>query len=122
GFPTAVDGRIDKLVENLMAVRPTFVAAVPRIFEKVHNKVVAGAEESPLKARIFRWAFAVGGEVSRLRGAGKPIPLLLGLKNAAADKLVFSKLKARFGGRLRFFISGSAPLSREMAQFFDAAG
>lgn len=122
GFSSVVDGRIDKLVENLMAVRPSFVAAVPRIFEKVHNKVVAGAEASPLKARIFRWAFAVGREVSKRRRAGQSIPALLSIKNAIADKLVFSKLKERFGGRMRFFISGSAPLSREMAEFFDAAG
>jgi long-chain acyl-CoA synthetase len=123
GFCTAVDGRIDKLVENLGVVRPTFVAAVPRIFEKVHNKVLAGAKEgSPLKAKIFAWAFEVGRAVSALRQKGVEPAGLLATKHAIADKLVFSKIRNRFGGRVRFFVSGSAPLSRELAEFFHAAG
>jgi long-chain acyl-CoA synthetase len=123
GFPTAVDGRVDKIVDNLAAVRPTFVAAVPRIFEKVHNKVVTGAQEAGgLKRQIFDWAFGVGHEVSKLKQQGKEATGLLALKCALAHKLVFSKLHARFGGRLRFFISGGAPLSREVAEFFHAAG
>ncbi|MFI5289391.1 MAG: AMP-dependent synthetase/ligase, partial [Polyangia bacterium] len=122
GFASAVDGRIDKLTENLAEVKPTFVAAVPRIFEKVRAKVVASAEASPLKARLFRWALSVGERVSKLRLDGKRPPLFLALQNELADRLVFSKLKARFGGRLRFFVSGSAPLSDEVARFFDATG
>ena len=122
GFATAVDGRIDKLVENLGVVKPTFVAAVPRIFEKVHNKVVAGAKESGLKLKIFQWAFGVGREVSKLVQSGQQPSGFLAFKNSIADKLVFSKLKNRFGGRLRYFVSGSAPLSRDMAEFFHAAG
>ena len=123
GFCTAVDGRIDKLIENLAVVKPTFVAAVPRIFEKVYNKVVAGAKEAGgLKLKIFHWAFKVGREVSRLRQSGKEPSGLLGIKYAIATKLVFSKLQARFGGKLQYFISGSAPLSREMSEFFHAAG
>jgi long-chain acyl-CoA synthetase len=123
GFPSAVDGRIDKMVENLAQVRPTFVAAVPRVFEKVHNKVVMGAEESGgLKLKIFRWAMGVGQQVSTLvRGGGRPTGLLA-MQHGLAHKLVYSKLHERFGGRLRFFISGSAPLSLEVAEFFHAAG
>lgn len=122
GMPTAIDGRIPKIVENLGIVRPTFVAAVPRIFEKVYNKVVAGAKEGGrLKWRTFQWALAVGREVSQLKQRGLQPSGALALKYAVADKLVFSKLKERFGGRLRFFISGSAPLSREIAEFFHAA-
>jgi len=122
GFPTAIDGRIDKLVDNLAAIQPTFIAAVPRIFEKVHNKVVAGAKAgSPLKYKIFKWAIGVGKQVSALRQDKREPGGLLALKAKIADKLVFSKLKARFGGRVRFFISGSAPLSRDMAEFFHAA-
>ena len=123
GFVTAVDGRVDKIVDNLAEVRPTFVAAVPRIFEKVHNRVVQGAhEKGGLTASIFRWAMGVGRTVSRLRADGKRPGPLVSLQYGLADKLVFSKLRARFGGRIRFFISGSAPLARDLAEFFDAAG
>lgn len=123
GFVTAVDGHVDKIVENLAVVRPTFVAAVPRVFEKVHNKIVANARESgPVKFAIFRWAFRVGRRVSALRQRGEEPRGLLALEQALAQRLVFSKIQARFGGRLRFFISGSAPLSREIAEFFHAAG
>lgn len=123
GFDTAVDGRVDKIVENLGQIRPTFVAAVPRIFEKVYNKVVEGAKKGGgLKYSIFKWAFSVGKEVSALRQKRQEPHGLLAFKNAIATKLVFSKLQERFGGRLRYFVSGSAPLSREMAEFFHSAG
>jgi long-chain acyl-CoA synthetase len=123
GFPTAVDGRVDKIVDNLGVVKPTFVAAVPRVFEKVHNKVVTGAQDAGgLKRKIFDWAFGVGHQVSKLKQDGKEAKGMLAFKCALAHKLVFSKLHARFGGRLRFFISGGAPLSREVAEFFHAAG
>jgi long-chain acyl-CoA synthetase len=123
GFSTAVDGRIDKLVDNLAIVRPTFMGAAPRIFEKVHAKVVTMAHgEGGPKAKIFDWAFRVGIQVSRLRQAGKEPSGLLALQYAVADKLVFSKLRERFGGRVRFFISGSAALHRDIAEWFHAAG
>ena len=122
GFVTAIDGRVDRLVDNLPRVRPTFIAAVPRIFEKIYNRVVEGAKEAGGATHaIFKWAFGVGAEVSRLRKAGKAPTGLLALKYAVASRLVFSKLQARFGGRLRFFVSGSAPLSRTIAEFFHAA-
>ena len=123
GIPTAVDGRIDTLVDNLGVVQPTFMGAVPRIFEKVYNKVVGGAREAGgLKLRIFNWSIEVGKKVSALRQQDKEPTGILALKNAIADRLVFSKLRARFGGRIRFFISGGAPLSREIAEFFHACG
>src|SRR5690606_17096692 len=75
-----------------------------------------------VKYGIFKWSVGVGREVSKARQAGKEPGGLLALKNAVADRLVFSRLKDRFGGRIRFFISGSAPLSREMAEFFHACG
>lgn len=122
GIPTGVDGRLDKVVDNLGTFQPTFVAAVPRIFEKVYNKVVSGARESGgAKYAIFKWAVGVGREANAVKLAGKQPGGLLGIKLGIADKLVFSKLRARFGGKLRFFISGSAPLSREIAEFFYAA-
>ncbi len=123
GFKTAVDGRVDKMVENLAVIRPTFVAAVPRIFEKVRAKMVGGAKEAGgFKHAIFDWAFKVGHRVSALRQKGQEPSGLLALQHALADRLVFSKLKHRFGGHLRFFVSGSAPLSRGIAEFFHAAG
>jgi long-chain acyl-CoA synthetase len=121
GIPTAVDGRADQLVPNLAAVRPTFVAAVPRVFEKVHNVVVMSAGGTVQHA-LFRWAFSVGGELARRKQKGEPVPLTLLLAHAAADRLVLSRIRQRFGGRLRFFICGSAPLSREIGEFFHAAG
>ena len=123
GFPTAIDGRVERLVENLPRVRPTFIAAVPRIFEKIYNRVIESAKEKGgTTYGIFRWAFAVGAEVSRLRRAGQAPRGLLTLKHALASRLVFSKIQSRFGGRLRFFVSGSAPLSLTVAEFFHAAG
>ena len=123
GFPTAVDGRIDKIVENLAQLRPTFVCAVPRIFEKVHAKVVAGAREGgAVKAALFRWALDVGLAARRAERAGKVPGPLLAAQHAVADRLVFQRIRALFGGRLQFFVSGSAPLAREVAEFFDAMG
>lgn len=123
GFRTTVDGRIPKIVDNLAVIRPTFMAAAPRIFEKVYNKVVTGAKQGgPVKWNIFRWAVGIGRKVSAIKQQGNEPSGLLRIQYAIADKLVFSKLKARFGGRIRFFVSGSAPLSREMAEFFHAAG
>jgi long-chain acyl-CoA synthetase len=123
GFPTAIDGRVDRMVDNLPRIRPTFIAAVPRIFEKIYNRVIETAKEKGgVSYAIFKWAFAVGTEVSRLRQAGREPQGLLAAKHAVASKLVFSKLQNRFGGRLRFFVSGSAPLSLTVAQFFHAAG
>jgi long-chain acyl-CoA synthetase len=123
GFPTAVDGRVDKIVENLAATRPTFVCAVPRIFEKVHAKVLAGARDGgAVKAAIFRWALGVGLAASRLEREGKKPGPLLAAQRAVADRLVFEKVRALFGGRLQFFVSGSAPLSKDIAEFFDALG
>lgn len=122
GIPTAIDGRIPKIVENLAVVQPTFMAAAPRIFEKVYNKVVTGAQESKVRFAIFKWALEVGKQVSGLRQQGQEPSGLLEVQRKIADKLVFSKLRNRFGGRIRFFISGSAPLSRDMAEFFHACG
>jgi len=121
GFHTAIDGRVDKLTENLAVVKPTFVAAVPRIFEKIYNRVIDSQKKTGgVKYAIFKWAIEVGKQVSKLRQQRQEPTGLLALKSKVAQKLVFSKLQARFGGRLRYFISGSAALSREMAEFFHA--
>ncbi len=123
GFATAVDGRLEHIVDNLGEVKPTFMAGAPRIFEKVRAKVITGVEaEGGAKAKIFHWAFGVGAKVSRLRQAGKEPSGLLAAQYKLADTLVFGKIKARMGGRIRFFVSGSAALSRDVAEWFHAAG
>ncbi len=123
GFPTAVDGRVEKLVGNLKVIRPTFICAVPRIFEKVRNKVLSQAQAAGgLKHQIFLRALAVGTEVSKLRQEGKKPGTFLSLRAALADFLVFRKVRETFGGRLKFFISGSAPLAKDVAEFFHAFG
>jgi long-chain acyl-CoA synthetase len=123
GFPTAVDGRVDKIVENLAVIRPTFMGAAPRIFEKAYGRVLTMAHnEGGAKAKIFDWACDVGRQAARHTMAGEPVPAALRLKHAVADRLVFSKVRDRFGGRVRFFISGSAALSQEVAEWFYAAG
>ncbi|NJP88013.1 long-chain fatty acid--CoA ligase [Nonomuraea sp. FMUSA5-5] len=123
GVPTAIDGRIDKIADNLGVVRPTVMAAAPRVFEKIHNTVVANMRrEGGLKLRIFSWARETGRRVVRARQRGTAIPVTTRAEYALADRLVFAKLRERFGGRIRFFISGAAPLNQEVAEFFDAAG
>ncbi len=123
GFPTAIDGRVDRIVENLAELHPTVMGAAPRIFEKAHSRILAmAAEESATKKRIFDWALEVGLQVSRDRQAGRKTPLTLKVKHQIADRLVFSTIRERFGGRLRFFVSAAAALDRDVAQWFDAVG
>jgi long-chain acyl-CoA synthetase len=123
GIPTFVDGRMDKIVDNLAKIRPTLMCGAPRIFEKVYNRVVTGArEEGGAKWKIFSWAVRVGKRASALRLAGKRPGPLLALQYRVADKLVFTKLRQRLGGRIRALVSGAAPLSKEIAEFFHAAG
>jgi len=123
GYSTAVDGRVDKIIENLAVIRPTFMGAAPRIFEKAYGRIVTMAHsESAVKAKIFDWACDVGRRASELERAGKPVPRRLAAQQKIADRLVFAKIRDRFGGRVRFFISGSAALSQEVAEWFHAAG
>lgn len=123
GFATAIDGRVEKIIDNLGVVRPTFMGAAPRIFEKAHARIVTmTASEGGAKEKIFKQAFKVGIEVDKRKREGKSIPLGLRLQHGLFDKLVFSKVRDRFGGRVRFFISGSAALNAEIAEWFHAAG
>jgi long-chain acyl-CoA synthetase len=122
GVPTYVDGRVEKLVDMLAVVQPTLMCAAPRIFEKVYNKTVTTAlGGGGAKAKIFSWAVGVGKQKVALDQAGKPVGGLLKAKYAVAEKLVFSKLQQRLGGRLRVLVSGSAPLSHDIGEFFAAA-
>ena len=113
GFASAVDGRIDRIVDGLGEVKPTFMCGAPRIFEKVRAAVMTA--NTGLKDRISRWAFAVGRDSRGYRLSGRPMPGSLALKYRLADALVFSKLKAKLGGRMKFMISGSAKLSAQVA-------
>ncbi|MBI4241079.1 MAG: long-chain fatty acid--CoA ligase [Candidatus Rokubacteria bacterium] len=123
GCTTAFAENLDKVGENLRETRPTFLCSVPRVFEKVYARILAGVEAgSPVKKKIFYWALGVGRQVSQLQQARKPIPGGLAFKHRLAHKLVFHKLHMALGGRLRFAVSGGAPLSKEIAEFFHAAG
>jgi long-chain acyl-CoA synthetase len=123
GLTTAFAENLDKLRDNLPETRPHFICSVPRVFEKVYAGVLANAQAgSPLKRRIFDWAVGVGRDVSRHQQRGQPVPALLELQRKVAHALVFSKLHARLGGRLQWAVSGGAPLARDIAEFFHAAG
>jgi len=114
---------VDSVAQNLLEVRPTIVVAVPRLFEKVYARVLENAlGGGALKRRIFQWAKRTGEAWTTHRLAGIPVPLTLRLRHAIADRLVFAKLRARTGGRVKLFTSGSAPLSPEIARFFYSAG
>jgi long-chain acyl-CoA synthetase len=114
---------IERLADNMVEVRPTVMAAVPRFYERVYGRVLASVEASPpLRRRIFHWAIEVGRKRYLNHLAGKPDGMGLKIQHAIADRLVYHKVKARTGGRVRYFVSGSAPLSREVGEFFYALG
>jgi long-chain acyl-CoA synthetase len=123
GFVTAIDGRVDKIVDNLAVIKPTFMGAAPRIFEKAHARIVTTQQaKGGFRARLFAAAFSAGLEVNRRRRAGRAASLPMSLLNGLFDRLVFSKVRDAFGGRIRFFISGAAPLNRDIGEWFHAAG
>jgi long-chain acyl-CoA synthetase len=123
GFTIAFLPEPLRVAEALLQVRPTLLPSVPRVYEKVHAAVqLRFASETGLKRRIVDWALPIGREVSRREEEGKPIPASLRLRRGIADRLVFTKVRERLGGRLRIPISGGAPLAREIAEFFDAVG
>ncbi len=123
GFATAIDGRIDKIVDNLAVIQPSFMAAAPRIFEKVHARVTSmAAAEGGVKAAIFNWAFSVGIACVRREQAGQSVPPHLSVQRVVADALVFTKIRARLGGRIETLVSGSAALNPTIAEWFAAAG
>ena len=123
GATLAYAESIDAVPKNLMEVRPTIAVGVPRFFEKVHDRVQASVSaSSPFKRRLFQWAIEVGKATAPYRLKHEPIPLGLRLKSVLADRLVFAKLRGRLGGRIRYFISGAAPLPRHIADFFFAVG
>lgn len=123
GFIQCYAESIDKLLDDVRDVGPHLMASVPRIFEKIHTRVMQGVEaSSDLKKKIFQWALGVGQKRAELTAAKKRVPLMLRLKWGMAFRLVFAKLHQKLGGRIKFFISGGAPLSAEIGDFFHTAG
>ena len=114
---------MDTLVDDLKAAQPHWFPSVPRIYEKVYSKVISGAEaKGGLVLKIFRWACEVGKQVSDCKLNNEPIPFLTDLKYKLATRLVFSKIQAALGGRVRWCISGAAPINPDIARFFHGAG
>ncbi|HZR95340.1 MAG TPA: long-chain fatty acid--CoA ligase [Gaiellaceae bacterium] len=123
GSTVALVAEATRVAEALPAVRPTILPAVPRIYEKVHAGVLDRIEgEHGLKRRLGRWSLAVGARASRARRAGAGVSLGLRLQERVADRLVFAKVKERLGGRLRVGVSGAAPLSVDVLEFFHSLG
>ena len=123
GGTVAFCAEASRVQEAVQAVRPTVLPAVPRVYEKIHANVLGEIERSSgAKRAIGRWALGVGAEASRLRREGKPVPATLRQRERIADRLVFSKVRARLGGRLRVGVSGAAPLGLDVLEFFNSLG
>ena len=119
----AIAESIQKVPENIQEIKPTMFASVPRIFEKVYNKIISEVEQGPtLKKRIFYWALNVGKKWAKYNLEDKPAPFFLEMQKNLADKLVFAKIREALGGRLKFTASGGGPLSKELGEIFYAMG
>jgi long-chain acyl-CoA synthetase len=123
GATIAYAESVEAVPANMAEIRPTVMCSVPRLYEKMYARVLEKvAGDPPQRQKIFRWAIGVGRELFRHRSARTSAPLGTRLKGVLADKLVFGKIRARTGGRLKLFVSGGAPLSREINEFFGATG
>ncbi|MGZ3805928.1 MAG: AMP-dependent synthetase/ligase, partial [Pseudobdellovibrionaceae bacterium] len=122
GFTLAYAESIDKIRGNLLEIEPTFLISVPRIFEKIYDSVGTQLEASPLKKKLFNWAISVGRKITEFKLTHQSIPLDLLATYELARRLVLNKITSSFGGRLRFAVSGGAPLAQEISVFFHAAG
>jgi long-chain acyl-CoA synthetase len=123
GSTLALIAEAARVGEALGAVRPTVLPAVPRIYEKIHANVLEQIENAGgAKRSIGLWALGVGARASRLRRAERPVPALLALEERIADRLVFTKVRQKLGGRLRVGVSGAAPLGIDVLEFFHSLG
>ncbi len=114
---------IAKIRDNLGEVRPDIMCAVPRVLEKMYLAILGQRNASPpTKQKVFDWAFSVGKKVAERKQQKRAVPLLLGIQYSLAERLVFHKIRAILGGRIQYLVSGGAPLSKEIAEFFAAAG
>jgi long-chain acyl-CoA synthetase len=123
GAHTVYNDSLFKLMENLGEKKPSVMQCVPRVFETMHERIVDTAAKSDDKKRkMFEWAMGVGDKAARRRNAGQMVGPILAAEALVADKLVSSKVRERFGSKLRFFVSGGAALKHDTAQFFNAIG
>ncbi|MDI6844714.1 MAG: long-chain fatty acid--CoA ligase [Candidatus Saccharicenans sp.] len=123
GATVAFAESVDTVAQNLLEVRPHIMVSVPRVFEKIYARVMDNVlSSSTLKKKIFFWALKIGRKYAQKDLAGEKIPAILRFKRNIAHRLVFSKIIERTGGRVRFFISGGAPLAKDIAEFFYALG
>jgi long-chain acyl-CoA synthetase len=123
GSQIAYAESIEKVASNLVEVKPTVMTAVPRLFERIYSKIKKGVEASPeKKQKIFNWALSVGEDYHVAKKTENGVPIGLKLKHTIADKIVFSKIREKTGGNLRFFVSGGAALARELGVFFESVG
>jgi long-chain acyl-CoA synthetase len=114
---------IDTIARDLLTVRPTVMSAVPRVFEKLHARILEkGARTTGIRRRVFEWALRVAERRGERIGTGRPVPLGLAVAARVAERQVFAKIRAAVGGRLRWAVSGSAPLNARIASFFIGAG
>ena len=114
---------IETVGENMAEISPSIVVCVPRFFEKMYNKIIAGLDEAPdKKKKIFYWALKVGKDYTNIIHAKQKVPLSLRFKHTIANTLVYKKVREKLGGNIKFFISGGAPLSPKIAEFFAGIG
>ena len=122
GATVAYAESVETVRDNLIEVRPTIVTTVPRLFERIYNRMMKQVDSAPpVRQKIFHWAVEVGRHYARAKRSGS-IPAALQLQHRVASKLVYSKLKERTGGRIKFFVSGGAALPRMLGEFFEAVG
>jgi len=108
---------------NMAEVSPTIVVCVPRFFEKMHDKIMEGLKDAPaIRKKLFNWGLRIGKDYTNLLHAKQSIPLSIKIKHKIADKLIYSKVRAKLGGKIKFFISGGAPLAQKIAEFFSGIG
>lgn len=122
GFKMAYAESIERIRGDLVDIKPTIIIAVPRIFEKVYSAIHAQLGNNVLRTQIFQRALKIGQEFSQLKVDRKPIPWKLFVEYQVAQKLVLNKVKEAFGGKMRFAVSGGAPISKDVAMFFNACG
>jgi long-chain acyl-CoA synthetase len=123
GIPTAYARSMATVLDDLLTVQPTMFGSVPRLFEKAYAKIQGELQKKPPAVRkLFAWALSVGRRCTELQLANAPVPAALRLQREIADRLVFKKVRAAFGGRVRQFITGAAPIALPILEFFWAVG